>query len=353
MLSYILKRVFFIFPTLFGILLLNFIIIQLAPGGPLEQIAAQLNDNNFNSLEIISQNSSEIKTEQTDISGLDPEIIAAIEKEFGFDKPLPQRFFSMLKDYLTFDFGTSFFRGKEVIELIYARLPVSISLGLWSSLIIYLVSIPLGIKKALLDGSKFDLYSSLAIFIGYSIPAFLFALFLLFIFAKGGIFPIFPVSGLVSDNFSELSFTGKIFDYFKHLFLPIISLVIGGFATLTMLSKNSFLDEFSKEYVLLAKAKGLSKQKILYGHVFRNAMLLIISSLPELLVKIFLTGAILIEVIFSLEGLGLLGFEAAISRDYPVIFATIYIYSLIGLVFNLISDITLAIIDPRVNFNKN
>lgn len=361
MISYIFKRLLLIIPTLVGILLINFLIIQLAPGGPVEQTVAKLtmasysdtNVINYGSTNLNSTNTSQHTSTYAGSKGLDPEIIAEIEKQFGFDQPITTRFKNMLINYLQFDFGTSFFRGREVQTLIIERLPVSISLGLWSTLLIYLISIPLGIKKAVSDGSKFDLYTSIIIFIGYSIPSFLFALMLLLFFAKGGVFPFFPLSGIVSDNFSDLSPWGKVKDYFNHIFLPIIALVIGGFASLTMLTKNSFIAEFSKQYVLTARAKGLTEKKILYGHIFRNAMLLVISSLPSALVTIFFTGALLIEIIFSLSGLGLLGFEAALSRDYPVIFATVYIYTLIGLVFNLISDICYMLIDPRINFNKN
>lgn len=357
MLPYIGKRLLLIIPTLIGILLINFLIIQFAPGGPVEQVIAKLQNANHSTTNLIDYGSTDLNSAKlaengtyAGSKGLDPEIIQEIEKKFGFDKPAYQRFFEMLKNYLTFDFGTSFFQGKEVSTLILEAMPVSISLGLWSTILIYLISIPLGIKKAVNDGSKFDLYTSIIIFVGYSIPAFLFALLLLMLFAKGGAFPFFPLSGIVSDNFANLTLLEKIKDYFSHIFLPIIALVIGGFASLTMLTKNSFIAEFSKEYVITAKAKGLTSKQILYGHIFRNAMLLVISSLPNALVTIFFTGSLLIEIIFSLSGLGLLGFESALARDYPVIFATVYIYTLIGLVFNLISDICYMLIDPRINF---
>ena len=361
MLNYILKRIAFIFPTLFGILLLNFLIIQFAPGGPVERTIAKLThttelDNNFtnyNSELKTSLNNSSNPSKYAGSKGLDPEIIKEIEKLYGFDKPIINRFFIMLKDFLTFNFGESFFKGKKVIDLIKERLPISISLGLWSTLIIYLISIPLGIHKAVNNGSKFDFYSSLVIFIGYSIPSFLFAILLLLLFGKGGSIPIFPISGITSQNFSELSFFAQIKDYFWHLTLPILSLIIGGFAGLTMLTKNSFIEEINKQYIITAKAKGLNSKEILYRHVFRNAMILVISQIPETLIKILFTGALLVEIIFSLDGLGLLGFEAALNRDYPVIFATLYIYTLIGLVFNLISDIMYVLIDPRINFESN
>ena len=361
MYHYILKRILLIFPTLLGILLLNFLIIQFAPGGPVEHTIAKLThnnqtDNNFiNGGNEVSSNMVLNKTasKYAGSKGLDPEIIAEIEKIYGFDKPLMTRFIIMLKDFLSFDFGNSFFKGEKVTTLIKERLPISISLGLWSTLIIYLISIPLGIRKALKNGSKFDFYSSLAIFIGYSIPAFLFAILVLLLFAQGGVIPIFPISGIVSNNFNELGFFAKIKDYFLHITLPIISLVIGGFAALTMLTKNSFIEEMQKQYVITAQAKGLNDQEILYGHIFRNAMILVISQIPETLIKILFTGALLIEIIFSLDGLGLLGFEAILNRDYPIIFATLYIYTLIGLVFNLVSDIMYVIIDPRINFENN
>ncbi|MBT4922511.1 MAG: microcin C ABC transporter permease YejB [Rickettsiales bacterium] len=358
MLRYISKRIFLIFPTLIGILLVNFIVIQFAPGGPVSHVIAQIKYNNTSSTSMMDATSLDLnsnnlanKQNQFKDQGLDAEIIAEIQTRFGFDKPPIERFLLMVKNYLVFDFGESFFKGRKVSDLIIERLPISISLGLWSTILIYLISIPLGIKKAVTNGSKFDLYSSLIIFIFYSIPAFLFAIFLVVIFAKGGYFPMFPLSGLTSDNFADLSFIGKIKDYAQHLFLPTLALVIGGFASLTMLTKNCFIDEFSKQYVLTAKAKGLNQNQILVGHIFRNSMILVISSFPETLIKILFTSSLLIEIIFSLDGLGLLGFESAISRDYPIIFATVYIYSLIGLVFNLISDITYSAIDPRINFS--
>lgn len=358
MLQYISKRILLIFPTLIGILLINFIIIQFAPGGPIDHIIAKIKYSNFSATNMMDNTSLDLSdnlNEQNNYlkdKGLDKEIIAEIEQRFGFDKPLTTRFFDMIKNYLTFNFGESFFKGKEVTELIKEKLPVSISLGLWSTIIIYLISIPLGIRKAVRNGDKFDLYSSFIIFTFYSIPAFLFAIFLIILFAKGGYFPVFPLSGLTSENFTDLSLWGKIKDYAAHLFLPTLALIISGFASLTMLCKNCFLDELPKQYVLTAKAKGLNEKRILYGHIFRNGMILVISSFPESLIRILFTSSLLIEIIFSLDGLGLLGFESAINRDYPVIFATVYIYTLIGLVFNLISDIMLTIIDPRINFEN-
>ncbi len=357
MLSYILKRFFLIFPTLFIILLINFTIIQFAPGGPVERIVALLTDSQ-NSGESHIQNNLEVasQTNQNNLyagaRGLDPEIIIELKKQYGFDKPVHIRFFLMIKDFLLFDFGESFFKGKKVLSLIAERLPISLSLGLWSSLLIYLISIPLGIRKAVRNGSKFDLNTSLIIFVFYAIPAFLFAILLIILFGNGGVYPVFPISGLTSDNFNNLSFYAKIGDYFMHIILPTLTLVLGGFAALTMLTKNSFIEEINKEYVVTAKSKGLNENRILYGHIFRNAMILVVSQIPETLIKILFTGVLLIEIIFSLDGLGLLGFESALNRDYPVIFATLYIYSLIGLVFNLISDIIYVLIDPRINFKK-
>ena len=284
--------------------------------------------------------------------GIDPDLIKELEKQYGFDKPPLQRFFEMLKNFIVFDFGESFYKDKKVLDLIIEKLPVSISLGLWTTLIIYLISIPLGIKKAVRDGSDFDLYTSSLIIIGYAIPGFLFAIFLIVIFAGGSYFDIFPLRGLTSDNWNELSAFKKILDYFWHLALPVFAMVIGGFASLTMLTKNAFLDEINKHYVITAKSKGLSQQDVLYGHVFRNAMLIVISGFPAAFISILFTSSLLIEVIFSLDGLGLLGFEAALGRDYPVVFGSLYIFTLIGLLLKLISDLTYIFIDPRIDFEK-
>ena len=278
------------------------------------------------------------------------DLVKELEKQFGFDKPAYVRFFKMLKDYATFDFGKSFYKDKTVVQLIAERMPVSISLGLWATLIIYLIAIPLGIKKAVCDGSKFDVWTSFAVIIGAAIPVFLFAVFLIVLFAGGTYFNWFPLRGLTSDNWSEMSLLGKIGDYFWHITLPVITMVIGGFASLTMLTKNSFIDELGKQYVLTARAKGLSERQVLYGHVFRNAMLLVIAGFPSMLIKMLFTGALLIEIIFSLNGLGLLGYEAILTRDYPVIFGTLYIFGLLGLILKLISDITYSLVDPRINF---
>jgi len=355
---YILRRLALIIPTLVGIMLLNFIIVQAAPGGPVEQLIAEMEGHGGSALaraaggdtggEVASASSGDTRGSR----GLPPELLAEIEKMYGFDKPAPERFLKMLKDYATFDFGDSFFRDRSVVELILDKMPVSISLGLWSTLVIYLISIPLGIRKAVHDGSRFDVWTSSAIVVGYAIPGFLFAILLIVLFAGGSYFDWFPLRGLTSSNFEELSWYRKIADYFWHLALPVTANVIGGFATLTLLTKNSFLDEIGKQYVVTARAKGLEEKQVLYGHVFRNAMLIVIASLPGVLVSLFFTGSLLIEVIFSLDGLGLLGFEAALNRDYPVIFGTLFIFTLMGLVLKLISDITYVLVDPRIDFES-
>ncbi|MFI3240993.1 MAG: microcin C ABC transporter permease YejB [Alphaproteobacteria bacterium] len=349
--KYIFKRVSLIPLTLFGILLLNFFIIQLAPGGPVEQTLAKYRGLNTNSsLSNTSQMQNQSSQKYQGASGVSEDLIKNLEKQFGFDKPVHIRFLKMIKDYATFNLGTSFYSNKKVSDLIIEKMPVSISLGLWSTLLIYLISIPLGIKKAIKDGTQFDLWSSFAIIIGSAIPVFLFAVFLIVFFAGGTYFNWFPLKGLTSQNFEELSLLGKIADYFWHITLPVIAMTIGGFASLTMLTKNSFLDEINKPYVITAKAKGLSEKKVLYNHVFRNAMLIIISGMPAMFIKMLFTGSLLIEIIFSLNGLGLMGYNAILSRDYPVIFGTLYIFALLGLILKLISDITYNLIDPRIKF---
>ena len=363
MLAYILRRLLLIIPTLIGILTINFIIIQAAPGGPVEQTIAQLQgldtnatarvsgtQNDLSAQSSVSSNSSE--SAYRGARGLDPEIIKEIEALYGFDKPAHVRFFEMLKSYAMFDFGKSIFSDKEVVDLIIEKLPVSISLGLWATLITYMVSIPLGIRKAVKDGTPFDVWSSSIIIIGYAIPNFLFAILLIVLFAGGTYFDWFPLRGLTSPGFEEMTLWQQIKDYFWHITLPVIATVIGSFATLTMLTKNSFLDEINKQYVLTARAKGLKERQVLYGHVFRNAMLIIIAGMPAALISIFFTGSMLIEVIFSLDGIGLMGYEAVINRDYPIIFGTLYIFTLIGLLLKLISDITYVIVDPRIDFES-
>jgi microcin C transport system permease protein len=365
MLGYIIRRLLLIIPTLLGIMLISFAIIQATPGGPVENVISRmkgfeqgaesrLNSQNqdliksTNHVNQSSQNASKYRGAQ----GLDPALIKRLEKMYGFDKPAHERFLLMLKNYVVFDFGESFFKNAKVTDLIIAKMPVSISLGLWSTLLIYLVCIPLGIKKAISHGSRFDVTTSAMIIVGYAIPGFLFAILLIILFSSGTFWQIFPLRGLTSDNFAQLSTWGKIGDYFWHITLPIIAMSIGGFATLTMLTKNSFLDEINKQYVVTARAKGLTENRILYGHVFRNAMLLIIAGFPATLISVFFTGSLLIEVIFSLDGLGLLSFESALNRDYPVIFATLYIFSLMGLLLKLVSDLTYTLVDPRIDFES-
>lgn len=346
-------------PTLFGIMLLNFAIVQAAPGGPVEKAIAELEGVQTGAGAFMqgSGGSETLQTSQVDgdsryqgSKGLPPELIAQLEKMYGFDKPAHERFFIMIKNYAQFDFGSSYFKDKKVTELLAERLPVSISLGLWSTLIIYLVSIPLGIRKAVSHGSRFDAWSSFVIILGYALPSFLFAIFLVVLFAGGSYFQWFPLRGLVSDNFAELSFIGKGLDYLWHITLPTLAMVVGGFATLSMLTKNSFLEEINKAYTITARAKGLNEKEILYKHVFRNAMLIIIAGFPAAFISIFFTGSMLIEYIFSLDGIGLLGFEAVINRDYPIVFGTLFIFTLIGLVVKLISDITYMLVDPRIDF---
>lgn len=352
--NYIIKRLLLIPLTLLGILTVNFLIIQMAPGGPVEHMLAKYRGMNVDATGSLSStatmNASTSTSKYQGARGVPDYLIKDLEKQFGFDKPVHVRFFNMIKDYATFDFGKSYYKDKTVSQLIWERMPVSISLGLWSTLIIYLVSIPLGIKKALRDGSKFDIWTSFAVVLGSAVPVFLFAVLLIVFFAGGTYFQWFPLRGLTSSNWDELSLWGKIIDYFWHITLPVLTMVIGGFASLTMLTKNSFIDELGKPYVLTAKAKGLTENQVLYGHVFRNAMLIVIAGFPSMLIKMLFTGSLLIEVIFSLNGLGLLGYEAIMTRDYPVIFGTLYIFALLGLVLKLISDLTYSWVDPRINF---
>ncbi|MCP4745262.1 MAG: microcin C ABC transporter permease YejB [Desulfobacteraceae bacterium] len=358
MTAYIIRRLMLVIPTLLGIMTVNFFVIQAAPGGPVEQFIARMEGEQVAATErFTGSGSAELKSRSLDenrtyrgAQGLDPELIAQIEKMYGFDKPLYQRFSEMLFNYATFDFGESFYQDRSVIAIIVSKLPVSISLGLWSTLMIYLISIPMGIKKAVRHGSRFDVWSSTAVIIGNAIPVFLFAVFLVVLFAGGSYFDWFPLRGLTSENWQELSWPMKIADYFWHLVLPVASISIGGFATLTMLTKNSFLDEIGKQYVATARAKGISERKVLYSHVFRNAMLIIIAGFPSAFISMFFTGSLLIEVIFSLDGLGLLGFNSTINRDYPVMFATLYIFTLAGLLLKIVSDITYTLVDPRIDF---
>jgi microcin C transport system permease protein len=360
--KYVLRRLLLIIPTLFGVILINFTIVQFAPGGPIEQIIAKATMGQMSTTSAISGGGdtgmSSQAMEQNAAAqnpatyGLDPELIADLEKQFGFDKPVHERFFSMLKNYLRLDFGTSYFQDRPVVELVVERMPVSISLGLWSLLLIYGISIPLGIAKSTRDGSRFDFWTSTIIFVGYAIPGFILAILLIVVFAGGNYFDLFPLRGLHTENASELPLWDWWVDYFWHLALPIASLTIGGFATLTMLTKNSFLEEISKQFVLTAQAKGLSQRRVLYGHVFRNAMLIIIAGFPAAFVGILFTGSVLIEVIFSLDGMGLLSYEALLKRDYPILFGTVFCFTLIGLVMHLVGDIVYTLVDPRIDFES-
>lgn len=348
-------------PTLFGIMLINFLIVQTAPGGPVEQAIAQITGEGADITGRITQSGSgetlapktlqgSAPSRYRGAQGLDPEFIKELEQRFGFDKPMHERFFLMVKSYIVFDFGESFFRDRDVVDLVLEKMPVSISLGLWTTLLVYLISIPLGIAKARRDGSRFDMWTSFAIVIGTAIPSFLFAVFLLIVFSGGSYLDWFPLRDLVSENWDELSLGDKITDYLWHITLPVFAMVIGGFATLTMLTKNSFMDQLHQQYVLTARAKGLTEKRVLYGHVFRNAMLIVIAGFPGAFVSILFTGSVLIEIIFSLDGLGLLGFEAAFNRDYPLMFGTLYFFSLLGLLLNLVGDLMYTVIDPRIDF---
>ena len=361
MLAYVIRRLALMIPTLFGIMLLSFVIIQFAPGGPVERIVAQLQGQDSGAASRVggsagdlganaALNAGDASSSYRGAQGLDPAFIKELEKQFGFDKPAHERFLKMLGDYLRFDFGRSFFRDATVIDLIKEKMPVSISLGLWMTLISYAISIPLGIRKAVQDGSAFDIWTSGIIVIGYAIPGFLFAVLLVVLFAGGSFLQLFPLRGLTSPEFESLSLGGKIIDYAWHITLPLIAMVISQFATLTLLTKNSFLDEIRKHYVLTARMKGLTERQVLYGHVFRNAMLIVIAGFPGAFIHAFFTGSLLIETIFSLDGLGYLSFEATLQRDYPVVFATLYIFALMGLLITLLADLTYTLIDPRIDF---
>lgn len=355
---YITRRLLLIFPTLIGIITLNFFIVQLAPGGPVDQMIATLTGEGIGVESRIAgaqaapqvTDAADPMTQYAGAQGLDPELIRAIEKQFGFDKPIHERYFIMLRDYLSLDLGESYYQNRPVFDLIVERFPVSISLGLWSMLLVYFISIPLGISKAVRDGTRYDAWTSGVIFVGYAVPSFLFAVFLIVLLAGGSYLDLFPLKGLTSNNWENLSVVGKVLDYFWHLALPITALTIGGFATLTMLTKNSFLDEISKQYVLTARAKGINQRRVLYGHVFRNAMLIVVAGFPAALIGMLFTGALLIEVIFSLDGLGLLGFEAVLRRDYPIMFGTLFCFTFVGLLLTLIGDIAYTLVDPRIDF---
>ena len=358
--SYILRRLLLIIPTLLGILLVNFTLVQFVPGGPVEQAIARAQGQG-DVLEGITGAGSDAGVDDVSTGsdsqyigarGLPPEYIKELETEFGFDKPPVQRFLNMVWNYVRFDFGESYFRSISVIDLVKEKLPVSITLGLWSTLIAYAVSIPLGIRKAVKDGSRFDTWTSAFIIAAYAIPSFLFAIMLLVLFAGGSYYQWFPLRGLTSNNFDDLTAMGKVLDYFWHITLPVLAGTIGGFATLTLLTKNSFLDEIKKLYVVTAKAKGLSERQVLYGHVFRNAMLIVIAGFPSLFISVFFGGSLIIETIFSLDGLGRLGFEAAVARDYPIVFGTLYIFGLMGLLVAILSDLMYVLVDPRIDFEK-
>lgn len=368
MAAYLLKRILLIFPTLFGIMLFSFVIIQFAPGGPVERMIAELMGHSSSVVSRMGGGGGDgvsgaaagaqlgggaadaVASKYRGAQGLDPKFIKELEKQYGFDKPAHERFFLMMKNYLTFDFGKSYFRDVSVMELIKEKLPVSISLGLWMTLLTYLISIPLGIRKAVNDGTPFDSWTSGVLVIGYAIPGFLFAVLLLILFAGSAFVQWFPSRGLFSDNWDELSFFGKIVDYAWHLTLPLIAMAVGSFTAMTFLTKNSFLDEIRKQYVVAARAKGLAENQVLYGHVFRNAMLLIIAGFPAAFIGAFFSGALLIETIFSLDGLGLLSFESIEKRDYPVVFASLFVFSLVGLVVGIISDFVYTLVDPRIDF---
>ena len=369
MLAYIVRRLLLIVPTLFGIMVINFVIVQAAPGGPVEQLIAQIQGTAVDPTARLSGTASgdtgqvgggpqqsgageQASSVYRGARGLDPALVKDIEKLYGFDKPPAERFVQMMTSYLRFDFGNSFFRDRPVIQLVIDRLPVSISLGLWTTLLVYLISIPLGIRKAVRDGSRFDLWTSAAVIVGYAVPSFLFALLLIVVFAGGSYLTWFPLRGLVSEGWRAMPWPQLVLDYLWHMALPVTALVIGGFAGLTMLTKNSFLEEINKTYVQTARAKGATERRVLFGHVFRNAMIIVIAGFPSAFIGILFTGALLIEIIFSLEGLGLLGYEAALSRDYPVMFGTLYFFTLLGLVMAIVRDLTYVLVDPRIDFER-
>ncbi|MDO8290387.1 MAG: microcin C ABC transporter permease YejB [Parvibaculum sp.] len=365
MAAYIIRRILLMVPTILGIMALSFLLVQFAPGGPVERIIAQLSGTEISATARIGGSSggdmaqatasgfdAALNSKYRGARGLDPEFIKQLEVQFGFDKPWYERFGKMIWDYARFDFGTSYFRDVSVLDLIIEKLPVSISLGLWATLISYLISIPLGIRKAMTDGSKFDLWSSAVIIVGYAIPGFLFAVLLIVLFAGGSYYNIFPLRGLTSDDWSDMNWAMKAVDYLWHIALPVTALVISSFATTSLLTKNSFLDEIKKQYVTTARAKGLDEKQVLYGHVFRNAMLIIIAGFPGAFIGAFFTGSLLIEQIFSLDGLGLLSYESIVNRDYPVVFATVYVFGLMGLLIALLSDLTYTWVDPRIDFES-
>ncbi|MFP3543252.1 microcin C ABC transporter permease YejB [Rhizobium sp. SIMBA_035] len=357
--AYILRRLLLMIPTIIGIMAISFTVIQFAPGGPVEQVIAQLTGQADSADQRLSGGGGDLLGQGGDegsryrgAQGLDPELIAKLEKQFGFDKPPLTRFGEMMWNYIRFDFGESFFRNTLVLDLIKDKLPVSISLGVWIMIFSYTISIPLGIRKAVKDGSTFDVWTSGVIIVGYAVPSFLFGILLIVLFAGGSFYDWFPLRGLVSDNFDQLAWWQKPLDYFWHLALPLISLSLAAFATTTLLTKNSFIEEIKKQYVTTARAKGLNERQVLYGHVFRNAMLIVIAGFPGAFISAFFTGSLLIENIFSLDGLGRLGYLSVVNRDYPIVFATLYIFSLLGLFVGLISDLIYTWIDPRIDFER-
>ena len=355
--AYILRRLLLIIPTLIGVMLINFALTNVVPGGPVEQaiLRAQGEGDVFEGFagsDGASQTEGVVESQYAGSRGLSPEFIKELEEQFGFDKPAHVRFLNMMWDYMRFDFGESWFQKKPVVDIVLEKLPVSISLGLWSTLLAYLISIPLGIRKAVRDGSPFDTWTSGVIIAAYAIPAFLFAIMLLVLFAGGTYYQFFPLRGLTSDNFEELSAFGKIVDYFWHMTLPIAATTIGAFTTLTLLTKNSFLDEINKQYVITARSKGVSENRVLYGHVFRNGMLIVIAGFPAAFISIFFGSSLIIELIFSLDGLGRLGYEATVGRDYPIVFGTLFVFSLMGLLIALVTDLMYVLIDPRIDFER-
>ncbi|PKM42602.1 MAG: microcin ABC transporter permease [Gammaproteobacteria bacterium HGW-Gammaproteobacteria-1] len=345
MAAYILKRLLLMVPTLIGVLLITFIVIQFVPGGPVEQLVAQLKGQGAH-----GEVSAGTEGLYRGAKGLDEERIAELKAFYGFDKPAWQRFAAMLGNYLTFNLGDSYFHHQSVLELVLDKLPVSVSIGLWTFFITYLACIPLGIAKAVRDGSRFDLVTSTLILIGYAIPGFVLGIALLVLFGGGSFWDLFPLRGLTSDNWEQMSLLGKVLDYLWHMVLPITASVVGSFAVMTMLTKNSFLEEIRKQYVLTARAKGLSENAVLYRHVFRNAIIPLITGFPSAFLAAFFTGSLLIETIFSLDGLGLLSYESVLKRDYPVVMGTLYLFTLIGLVGKLLTDICYVLVDPRIQF---